>query len=86
MYIKHEITAYSGLLGAGNYMIVEDSNLNGHPLSPSWHVPTANEGGPFEAIEEFMQERHDFTIDPAMEQRFLFSFAPSGYLKKLPLP
>ena len=81
-HVLGELAAYSELVGTGNYIIVEDSNLNGHPLLPDLHPQTALEGGPFEAIEEFLKERKDFRIDTDMEKRFLFSFAPSGYLVK----
>lgn len=82
-HVLAEMEAYSGLLGPGNYLIVEDSNLNGHPILTEWY-DLSQGGGPFEAIETFMQGRDDFAIDRAMEQRFLFSFAPSGYLQKHP--
>lgn len=81
-HVLGELAAYSNLVGPGNYLIVEDSNLNGHPLPPVWHPHTAAEGGPFEAVAEFLKTRHDFRVDRPMEDRFLFSFAPSGYLVK----
>lgn len=77
-HVLDELAAYSGLVGLGNYLIVEDSNLNGHPLPPSGLTGP----GPFEAVEEFLRSRKDFRVDAAMENRFLFSFAPSGYLVK----
>lgn len=79
-HVLAEMEAYCGLLGRNSYLIVEDSSLNGHPLPPIWHPQTAAEGGPFEAIMEFMQVHDEFAIDRVMEQRYLFSFAPSGYL------
>jgi len=82
-HVLAELKAYAGLLQSGCYLVVEDSNLNGHPIPPEWHPPTAKEGGPHEAIADFLRERDDFTIDREMEERFLFSFAPSGYLKKM---
>ncbi|MEW6428691.1 MAG: CmcI family methyltransferase [Thermodesulfobacteriota bacterium] len=81
-HVLAELAAYSSLVQAGNYVIVEDSNLNGHPLPPDWNPQCASEGGPFEAIEEFLRSRDDFRCDRGMEERFLFSFAPSGYLVK----
>ncbi|MBU4153819.1 MAG: cephalosporin hydroxylase family protein [Proteobacteria bacterium] len=81
-HVLGELAAYSDLAGKGNYLIVEDSNLNGHPLPPAWHTQTAMEGGPFEAIEKFLKTRNDFRVDSLMENRFLFSFAPCGYLVK----
>ena len=81
-HVLDELIAYNGLVGSGNYLIVEDSDLNGHPIPANWNLQTAQEGGPFEAIEEFLHGRDDFRIDTAMGNRFLFSFAPSGYLVK----
>lgn len=81
-HVLGELAAYADLLGAGNYLIVEDSNLNGHPLPPEMHPGTMETGGPFEAVEEFMKGNEEFYIDSEMERRFLFSFAPSGYIVK----
>ncbi|MDA8135387.1 MAG: CmcI family methyltransferase [Desulfobacteraceae bacterium] len=81
-HVLAEMESYGPLLTKGNYMIVEDSNLNGHPLPPEWHTQTMREGGPFEAVQEYMKKYSDFQIDKDMENRFLFSYAPSGYLVK----
>ncbi|MEW6501140.1 MAG: CmcI family methyltransferase [Thermodesulfobacteriota bacterium] len=78
-HVRSELEAYNDLVGPGSYLIVEDSNLNGHPIPPPVE---ASAPGPFEAIEDFLQTRPDFRVDAAMESRFLFSFAPSGYLVK----
>jgi len=80
-HVLGELEAYSPLLGSGNYLIVEDSNLNGHPIPVEWYS-CPPEGGPYEAVAAFLQGRDDFRIDREMEQRFLFSYAPSGYLVK----
>ena len=80
-HVLQEMIAYAEMLSPGNYMVVEDSNLNGHPIPKSVYKCPA-EGGPFEAVEMFMKQRNDFQIDNEIEQRFLFSFAPSGYLIK----
>lgn len=81
-HVLQEMLQYSELLASGNYMLVEDSNFNGHPLPPARHLTTANEGGPFEAIEEFFKINDQFRLDQELEKRFLFSYAPSGYLAK----
>lgn len=81
-HVLQEMLKYADLLSIGNYMLVEDSNLNGHPLPPDWHTHTANEGGPFEAIVEFFKINDQFRLDQELEKRFLFSYAPSGYLVK----
>lgn len=81
-HVLQEMVIYSKFISSGNYLIVEDSNLNGHPLPPEWHKETKNEGGPFEAIIEFLKLRNDFKVDFNLENRFLFTYAPSGYLQK----
>jgi len=74
-HVLGEMRAYHELVTPGNYMIVEDSNVNGHPVSPR-HGP-----GPMEAIAAFMQENQDFIVDKNAE-KFLFTFNPNGYLWK----
>jgi len=81
-HVLQEILSYKDLLSRGNYLIVEDSNLNGHPLPKEWHPQTAAAGGPYEALEVFLQTNDEFEIDSLMEKRFLFSYAPNGYLRK----
>jgi cephalosporin hydroxylase len=74
-HVLDEMRAYNALVTPGSYMIIEDSNVNGHPVWPR-HGP-----GPMEAIAEFMQENSEFVIDKKAE-KFLFTFNPNGYLWK----
>ena len=73
--VSRELKAYSPLVTPGNYLIVEDTNINGHPVYPAFGP------GPTEAVDEFLRENSDFEIDRAME-KFLVTFNPSGFLKK----
>ncbi len=75
-HVLAELRAFSKLVSLGSYMIVEDSNLNGHPVHAD-HGP-----GPMEAIEAFLKENNDFMIDKERE-KFLLTFNPNGYLKKV---
>ena len=75
-HVLKEMNLYSNLVTKGSYMIVEDSNVNGHPVHK-------NHGeGPMEAIQEFLKKRTDFKIDKTKEKLFL-TFNPNGYLKKI---
>jgi cephalosporin hydroxylase len=74
-HVLEEMRAYHGLVSRGSYMIVEDTNVNGHPIWPE-HGP-----GPMEAIDEFMTTNHDFIIDSRCE-KFLLTFNPRGYLRR----
>ena len=75
-HVLNELRVFSQLVTLGSYLIVEDSNLNGHPVHPD-HGP-----GPMEAIHEFLKETNDFVIDQDKE-KFLMTFNPNGYLKKV---
>ena len=70
-----ELQAYSPLITPGDYLIVEDSNVNGHPVRAD-HGP-----GPMEAIDEFLAGNDDFVIDESRE-KFFMTFNPRGYLRR----
>lgn len=74
-HVLEELQLYSELVHPGDYLIVEDSCVNGNPVFRR-HGP-----GPMEAIHEFLKTNDCFTPDPEME-RFLLTHNPSGYLKR----
>ena len=49
-HVLKEMEIYSAFVTKGSYMIVEDSNVNGHPIMPNWGP------GPFEAIQRFLED------------------------------
>jgi cephalosporin hydroxylase len=74
-HVLAEMKLLRPLLSAGDYLLVEDSNMNGHPVLPGWGP------GPYEAIEAYEHEfPNDFTHDRARENKFGCTFAPNGYL------
>jgi cephalosporin hydroxylase len=73
-HVYNELKAYAPMVGPGNYIVVQDSNLNGHPVLPEYGP------GPQEALQDFLKENKDFEIDKTRE-KFLVSFFPNGYLK-----
>jgi cephalosporin hydroxylase len=75
-HVTQEMGLLAPYVSVGSYMIVEDTNLNGHPTYAT-HGP-----GPFEAVEKFMRRNPNFEIDKSRE-RFLLTFNPGGYLKKI---
>jgi cephalosporin hydroxylase len=75
-HVLAELNVWSEVVTAGSYCIVEDSNVNGHPVDLK-HGP-----GPMEAIDEFLATDKRFQIDPAREKFFL-TFNPRGYLKRI---
>lgn len=75
-HVLNELRIYSKLVTKGSYLIVEDTNINGHPVSPDFGP------GPMEAVDEFLKENKDFIADRTREKLYL-TFNPSGYLKKI---
>lgn len=75
-HVREELALYAALVTPGCYLVVEDTNVNGHPVSRS-HGP-----GPMEAVRAFMPDDR-FATDAKCE-RHGFSFYPSGWLVRLP--
>jgi cephalosporin hydroxylase len=77
-HVLAEMIIMRDILVAGDYLVVEDSNINGHPVQKS------SGPGPYEAIEEYFRRfPKDYQHDFAREQKFGFSFAPQGFLRRL---
>jgi cephalosporin hydroxylase len=74
-HVLAEIAAYSPLVQIGDYLIVEDTNVNGHPTYAEYGP------GPMEAVERFLAGNDEFEIDARCE-RFLMTFNPKGYLRR----
>ena len=64
-HVARELDVFKDIVTAGQYLVVEDTNLNGHPVF-SEHGP-----GPFEAVRDFADPR--FTVDESLTKRHLFS-------------
>jgi len=76
-HVLRELKAFLPLLRKGDYLVVEDSCVNGHPVRPDFGP------GPFEAREAFVAEYPDaFITDRAREEKFGVTAAPGGYLIK----
>lgn len=74
-HVLAEMKLLRPLLTAGDYLVVEDSLLNGHPVAPEWGP------GPYEAVEAYEKEfPNDYTHDTARENKFGWSFSPYGFL------
>lgn len=72
-HVLRELELYAPLVSSGCYLIVEDTNVNGHPVLLS-HGP-----GPAEALAEWLPQHQEFEVDPH-RTRFGLTFQPGGYL------
>jgi len=74
-HVLSELKIYSKFVTKGSYIIVEDTNINGHPVFSDFGP------GPMEAVEEFLKENKDFSVDRSRE-KFYLTFNPKGFLQK----
>ncbi len=77
-HVREELRLYSPLVTPGCYLICEDTNVNGHPVYPSFGP------GPYEAVEDFLQSSTGWIVDSHCE-RLLLTFNPHGYLLRQPI-
>jgi cephalosporin hydroxylase/RimJ/RimL family protein N-acetyltransferase len=77
-HVLDELRAYAPIVSPGQYLVVEDTNINGHPVFPNFGP------GPMEALREFLAGNDAFDVDRDRE-KYLVTFNPCGFLrKKLP--
>jgi cephalosporin hydroxylase len=75
--VLRELEAYVPMMQRGDYLVVEDSCVNGHPVRPEFGP------GPMEAIGEFIRRNSDLlAADSTRETKFGCTFAPRGYFTK----
>lgn len=76
-HVKRELDVWVPRLRRGDYLVVEDTIVNGHPVRPD-HGP-----GPLEAIRSYVAENPGALVpDPAREAKFGATFAVEGYYLK----
>lgn len=75
-HVSKELQIYSSLVTKGCYLVVEDTNINGHPVYPSFGP------GPMEAVEKFMANNENFEIDRSRE-KFKLTVSPRGFLRRI---
>ena len=75
-HVLKELRIYSRFVTKGSYLIVEDTNINGHPVLQEFGV------GPMEAVAQFLKENGDFAVDKSKEKYYL-TYNPKGYLLRI---
>jgi cephalosporin hydroxylase len=74
-HVLAEMRLLRPLLKSRDYLVVEDSNINGHPVLPGFGP------GPFEAIEAYEAEHpDDYEHDRERENKFGWTMATNGFL------
>ncbi len=74
-HVTKELAIYPEFVSSGCYLIIEDTNINGHPVSREFGP------GPMEAMEIWAKSQKNFSLDNTKE-KFLITFHPKGYWKR----
>jgi cephalosporin hydroxylase len=76
-HVRHELDVYHRFVTPGSYLIVEDTNINGHPVNPFFGP------GPMEAVDAFLPKHPEFEVDRSRE-KYMVTHNPKGYLRRRP--
>jgi cephalosporin hydroxylase len=77
-HVERELELLVPLLESGDYLVVEDTNVNMHPVDAN-HGP-----GPYEAVVQYLRRNpRQLKRDVAREEKFGFTAAPLGYFTKI---
>ncbi len=75
-HVSAELEVYAPLVTLGSYLVVEDTNVNGHPVAADFGP------GPYEAVEDFLARNDRFEVD-ASREKFAMTFNPRGFLRRV---
>ena len=67
-HVLAELEAYAPLVTPNSYLVVEDTNVHGHPVYPE-HGP-----GPWEAVEKWLPQHPEFVEDTRLPKRWFYSY------------
>ncbi len=74
-HVLAELRLWADVVSPESYLIVEDTNINGHPVYADFGP------GPAEAVAQFTRERPEFSPDLS-RQKLLLTWNPGGYLRR----
>jgi len=78
-YVYAELVEYAPLVRPGDYLIVEDTDVDAIPVRPEFGA------GPMAAVDRFLSDYADFSADRRCE-RFLMTLNPGGFLRRNDAP
>ncbi len=77
VHVAEELEAYSQFVTPGSFLVVEDTNISGHPVETD-----GDDGGPMAAVDAFLAHHPEFVREPLCERQLL-TMHPGGWLRRL---
>lgn len=82
-HVLKEMNLYKQYVSVGSYLIVEDTDISGHPLQIFDNKTNQYiDPGPYEAVHAFLKDNKDFEIDDSREDLILTN-NPDGFLRRI---
>lgn len=78
-HVLAELDAYAELVTPGQFLVVEDTNINARPVMRDWNGGP----GPGPAVDQWLPKHPEFKAD-IMAERFMMTFYPDGWLRRVP--
>jgi cephalosporin hydroxylase len=75
-HVLNELRLYGPMVALDCYMVVEDTNINGHPVLPEFGP------GPHEAVNSFLLENNCFYRD-SQREHYMLTMNPGGFLRRV---
>lgn len=66
-HVEQELRCYASLVTPASYLVVEDTEINGHPVYEKFGP------GPYEAVEKWLPQHPEFVEDRRLVARMLWS-------------
>jgi cephalosporin hydroxylase len=73
-HVAAELQAYAQCVTVGSYLVVEDTNIHGHPIRMDYPE------GPWEALHDWLPGHPEFEIDRQLEP--IYTNNPDGWLRR----
>ncbi len=83
-HVLAELNAYARMVSVGSYVVVFDTFVEDLPEDYEWEDrPWGKGNNPRTAVWEWLKCNSNFSIDKSLENKFLVTSAPDGFLKRV---